>query len=226
MKKQILLILIFLLPVTGFSQFQKDKLSLNIQTGAVLPLAPDHLYDYWNKGYNFDLNFGYQINPLLSVYWSNSFSTLIFDHQTWQDDFTDFMIQAGVPEDDLDFVVSGANRYFLASMMGVKLSPLPANRFAPYLSGGLGFFQMHTDDLVIGLPIVEYTVETVPCFQIGGGVTLYKSGNFAVLLQGSYDYALTRDQNRQKLPMSLFDSYQEYKTSFFRLGLGVELNLK
>jgi hypothetical protein len=229
----VFLVLIFSLPVLGNTQIFKN-VNFQLNSGAAIPLEAAHFQKYWYPGAHLGASVEVSLNEMLAIKFDAGFNTFIFNHEEWKTDYIN-----SIDQQESDIVINGANRYILEAAVSAKLFPFKKdNHFNPFLTGGGGFVNIRTDNLVIDNIDPEFDVELAPYLSAGFGTEVDYWDEFRFFAQFVYKYAMTKDKNwaeytykfsngyyNARFPLDFKNLFKKQETHFFAVEVGIIFDL-
>ena len=223
MKKIIILVLIlFSIPVISQNNLTNE---IYISSGYNMPQNPTYFSKYWFNAFNLNLGYNYPIMDYLVLQAEVGVNTFLFDEVKYRKRLLEYFNDPEI--DESTFIVSGGMKQLYLFSLGAKvpLKELFSDEFYPYLMGGGGLTHNKTNDLIISGFRLESTIETVFHLYSGIGAGYIYSDKLTFFADGSYYYALTKNANKEKIPIDLISSYKEKKLMYLYFRFGVIYSL-
>lgn len=179
-------LLAFLFVLTSITFSQPRKAEVFVSGGMAVPLTPQGFSDFWTAGYNISGGAGYRFSPNISGNASLNYSSMAFDDEA-------FLTSLGLS--GLGLTVSGADVSIILVTANVKFSLVPKASISPYLTGGVGFFNISADN-----PTVSYQGYTITgqgysegalSAVVGAGVDIPVSPTVSVFLEVDWGMGFT-----------------------------------
>jgi hypothetical protein len=194
-------LLLFCSPAFALEQ---PKLNLLLNSGVVVPTAPETFNEAWRKGVNLGGGVGYRWTSHFSLYARFNYDQFPLNEQGLFD-----LASKEVGYDPRSFGLSpniqGGDGSILSVSGELKVSFFgDSGKISPYVIGGLGVAHYVTDDATfsvsfLGFDLILETIvggesETAASAIFGGGVDVPLNGRFGIFVEGRYQVGFTEDE--------------------------------
>jgi len=153
---------------------------------------------------------------------SLNYNGFLFDEKAWRDKFDEYLLSIGEDPFGDELVVSGGMKNLLVVGLNAKIPfSIMEGRVTPYLIGGVDIVYNSTDNIIIGGFEIVSIDETRLGFNGGMGLDIFLGQNTSVFIEANYLQALTKEENKQEIPIQFFGEYKENKISYIYFKLGV-----
>lgn len=123
--------------ISSLTFAQPKKAEIFINGGVALPLSPKYFSDYWSTGYSIGGGAGYRFSPNIT-----GSATLVYNSMAFNE--ADFLTSIGF--NGLGISIGGADATIVMITANIKFSLVPKVSLSPYLIGGLGLFNLSSDN--------------------------------------------------------------------------------
>ncbi|MCI0706204.1 MAG: porin family protein [Ignavibacteriae bacterium] len=180
-------------------QQPERRIDLFFHAGTAFPSDPSDFPDYWDMGFAFGGGVGYSFSEAFSLSGSIDYSMFPLD----EEEFLKILAAFGVPP---DASISGGGISIFTVMANAKavFNSTP-NSVTPYVTTGIGFFNMSLGDITVTYQGQSGTGEVNEArsafsFIIGAGVEI-PLGAPTLFIEGKYCLGFTEGDNTGFIPI-------------------------
>lgn len=164
------------------------KFSVYANSGLSFPTAPSGFTDGYNMGFNFGGGIEYSVLPFSMLCIRGNF------------DYNKFLLD----KEDTGVAIEGGNRSIILISGSARVAPpIPMLPIKPYILGGVGLFQVSTEDVKIGIIKIEGDSESAFSLLFGAGIDFSPIPLIAFFVEGNYVLGFTEDENTEYFPVKL-----------------------
>ncbi len=190
--------IVFTLLVAVYQTNAQSTKEVFFNAGAAIPSKPEVFSDYWKMGFNVGGGVGFSISKNTTLSGSIDYSSFGIDE--------DGVLKSnGLSNTGVS--ISGGAASILTIMGNAKiLLTSDASNIAPYIVGGLGFFNISTNDIKIAymgdVDVLEGSSELAFSLLLGAGFQ-FPIGNSSIFLEGNYHIGFTEGSSTAFFPIKV-----------------------